>query len=64
MAWKKGIKQLHTANRILEGIVFEITDGNIESTKEVQKRIKYVQRALEDANNHFSDEKKNEWKNK
>jgi hypothetical protein len=40
--------------------VFEITTGNIESTKEVQKRIKYVQRALEDANNHFSDEKKEE----
>ena len=58
MEWAKGIKQLHTANSILEGIVFEITDGNIESTEEVQKRIKYVQSALEDANSYFSDEKR------
>ena len=62
MEWIKGIKQLHAANQILEGIVFEITAGNIESTEEEQKRIKYVQSALEGANCYFSDEKEKEVK--
>ena len=53
MEWVKGVRQLHVANRVLEGIVFELDTRNIETAEEIQKRIKYVQSALEDANSYF-----------
>lgn len=56
MEWIKGIKQLHTAKNILEGIEDEIVAGSIGSAEEIQKRIGYVQSALEVAKNHFTEE--------
>ena len=53
MDWIKGIRQLHSANSILAGLVDDIIAGENINQKEIPERITTTQSALEDAKKYF-----------